>query len=72
MTAKKTFVVTFWENSLLRITVRATSAIEAKSIALCRYADARVPRRKGFDVLDTYDDEDWLILPVRAKNRRLP
>ena len=70
MTPKGTFAVSFWENTLLRITVRATSPMEAKSIALSRYADARHPCRKGFDVLDTYDDEDWQVEPVRRRKRR--
>ncbi len=70
MTPKRTFAVSFWENTLLRITVRATSPMEAKTIALCRYAHARLPCRKGFDVLDTYDDEDCHVDPLGRRKRR--
>jgi hypothetical protein len=69
MTPKQTFSVTVWDHSLIEVRIRATSAVEAQSIALCKYADARSTPPDGFQLLDNYDEE-WEVRPTSPKSRR--
>ncbi len=69
MTTAKIFSVTVWDHRLLEIRIRATSAVEAQSIALCKYADARGAPPAGFQLLDNYDEE-WEVRPISTKRRR--